>query len=143
MPIRPDLRQFYRGSWAATRMRILDRAGGRCERCFKPDREVIWTRTGKALVDGELVPVMWWAARPWEWHRFGPPNELVHWHGPAREVRVIITVAHLDHTSGNDTEENLRALCQWCHLHYDQLHHHETRAARKDAGRPLLQAAEQ
>jgi len=39
---------------------------------------------------------------------------------------------------GDDRDENLKAYCQWCHLNYDREHHRATRAARKDAARPLL-----
>lgn len=39
-------------------------------------------------------------------------------------------------------DANLRALCQWCHLHHDAGLHIEharaTRQTRKDAARPLL-----
>lgn len=56
-----------------------------------------------------------------------------------RSIRVVLTVAHLNHVAGDDRDENLKALCQWCHLVYDLEHHHATRAARKDAGRQLLQ----
>ncbi len=63
------------------------------------------------------------------------------WPDGGRFVRVALTVAHLNHIAGDDRDENLKALCQWCHLNYDLGHHHETRAARKDAARPLLQEA--
>jgi 5-methylcytosine-specific restriction endonuclease McrA len=58
-----------------------------------------------------------------------------------RTVSIVLTVAHLNHTPGDDREENLMALCQWCHLNYDRLHHKETRSDRKDARRPLLMEA--
>lgn len=53
-------------------------------------------------------------------------------------IKVVLGVAHLNHTPGDDRDENLKALCQWCHLNYDKIHHRETRAARKDKARPLL-----
>lgn len=53
-------------------------------------------------------------------------------------VRVVLTVAHLDHNPANMEDDNLMALCQWCHLHLDFDHHRETRQTRKDAARPLL-----
>lgn len=53
-------------------------------------------------------------------------------------IRVVITVAHLNHIAGDDRDENLAALCQWCHLIHDLSHHQRTRATRKDAARPLL-----
>jgi hypothetical protein len=55
-------------------------------------------------------------------------------------VHIVLTVAHLNHTPGDDRDENLQALCQWCHLTHDLQDHHETRAARKDASRPLIVA---
>ncbi len=58
-----------------------------------------------------------------------------------RQVLIVLTVAHLNHVAGDDRDENLLALCQWCHLNYDKLHHKETRSARKDAARPLLDVA--
>lgn len=54
-----------------------------------------------------------------------------------RVIRVKIGVAHLDHDPSNNADDNLKALCDWCHLHYDKLHHRETRATRKDAARPI------
>ena len=62
--------------------------------------------------------------------------------GRYRGIRVVLTVAHLNHTPGDDRDENLKALCQWCHLHHDAGHHKETRATRKDATRGLLASAQ-
>lgn len=56
----------------------------------------------------------------------------------ARVIRVQIHVGHLNHAPGDDRDENLRAMCNWCHFHFDRLHHHETRGARKDASRPII-----
>lgn len=41
--------------------------------------------------------------------------------GDNRAVRVVLTVAHLDHdaSAGDHSDENLKALCQSCHLRYD------------------------
>lgn len=57
--------------------------------------------------------------------------------------KVVLTVAHLDHTPENCDGENLRAMCQGCHLHYDRAHHAATRArtvavARETAGQLTL-----
>ena len=46
---------------------------------------------------------------------------------------IVLTVAHLDHTPENCDDENLRAMCQRCHLAYD--------APRKRAERIKAQAA--
>jgi 5-methylcytosine-specific restriction endonuclease McrA len=39
---------------------------------------------------------------------------------PVTGSRVILTVAHLDHTPENCAPENLKAWCQRCHLNYDR-----------------------
>ena len=52
--------------------------------------------------------------------------------------RVVLTVAHLNHYPPDCRPENLLALCQTCHLRYDQVLHarnaHETRRARRASG---------
>ena len=45
-------------------------------------------------------------------------------------ANVVLTVAHLNHTPEDNRDENLRAMCQGCHLHYDRAHHAETRRRR-------------
>jgi hypothetical protein len=57
-----------------------------------------------------------------------------------RRVRIILTVAHLDHQPENCDESNLLAMCQRCHLRYDREHHAEQRRLNKDkaAGQAAL-----
>lgn len=38
---------------------------------------------------------------------------------PITGSKVILTVAHLDHIKTNNRFDNLMAMCQRCHLHYD------------------------
>lgn len=49
---------------------------------------------------------------------------------PLTGSRVVLTTAHLDHTPENCAPANLAALCQRCHLAYDQDHHRTGRAKR-------------
>jgi hypothetical protein len=139
MPIRPEWRRFYGREWRELiRPRILARAGSRCERCGKPDRCVIWTTTGRRA-DGERW-MCWRLSRYQLWRdERGQPVPLASSpRGRPRRVRVILTVAHLNHDPRDNRDTNLVALCQWCHLNYDRPHHRQSRAARKDAARPLL-----
>lgn len=53
---------------------------------------------------------------------------------PVTGSRVVLTVAHLDHTPENCDHSNLRAWCQRCHLTYDAKHHAAS-AARTRAER--------
>ena len=48
-----------------------------------------------------------------------------------KQHRVILTIAHLDHSPENCDPSNLRALCQKCHNRYDAAHRAETRKHTK------------
>lgn len=56
---------------------------------------------------------------------------------PQTASRVVLTVAHLNHDTADNRDENLAALCQRCHLRYDAQHHAanaaRTRRAKKVA----------
>ena len=51
--------------------------------------------------------------------------------------KVVLTIAHLDHTPENCDYSNLKALCQKCHNKYDAKHRAETR--RKGKYEPRIQ----
>jgi len=57
----------------------------------------------------------------------GIPNYTVRENGS----KVVLTIAHLDHTPENNDPSNLRALCQKCHNTYDASHRAETRRNSK------------
>ena len=61
--------------------------------------------------------------------------------GKLRRVLIQCGAAHVNNVAGDDRPENLAWLCRGCHLHRDKDFHHQTRAKRKDAARPLLQEA--
>ena len=142
MPIRADLRHFYRGeAYAETRARIVKRANDRCEQCSKPNRQFVETTSG-VLIFGpdpdERRPFMfWWGRGCWR-DESGKAFHSIPMRDKPRSIRVVLTMAHLDHDPANNADDNLKMLCQWCHLNWDKLHHRETRCNRKDARRPLL-----
>lgn len=137
MPIRREFRHHYRGAaWRAVRTRILARADDKCEACRVPNCAHIlrvsgwWLDEHKALwFNGAFVSQ--------EGVTFGAVDI-----DSARLVKIVLTIAHLNHTPGDDRDHNLKALCQWCHLHHDAIQHavnaRATRRVRKDAARPLL-----
>lgn len=137
MPIRPELRKFYGKEWQTIiRPRILARAKNRCEQCRVPNA------VGHRIIHRGPEGMWRLTDAGASWHRnhgglttFEPLWTLTH------TVRIVLTVAHLNHVAGEDRDDNLKALCQWCHLNYDRLHHKETRCTRKDAARPLLAGA--
>lgn len=132
MPIKPENRKRYPENWKQIRARILKRARNCCEQCRVPNGVTINRGIGRdkgtyQMPDGSirhednggLV-----CLRPFDYA--GLP------------VKIVLTIAHLDHTPENCKPSNLRALCQLHHLRYDAAHHAETarqtRRARKAIG---------
>ena len=59
----------------------------------------------------------------------GVPNHSIverRRNGEIHRTKIVLTIAHLDHTPENCDMDNLRALCQKCHLTYDAKHHAAT-----------------
>lgn len=53
-------------------------------------------------------------------------DELLHCvqkDGKVKHIKIVLTIAHLDHNVNNNDYSNLKALCQRCHLQYDAKHH--------------------
>lgn len=127
MPIRPELRHLYRGpAWASIRARILERAAYRCERCAKPHGARLRVTRGGCWYDD--------AASTWRDDR----GEASGYNYPGvtgrtvYTIKCVITIAHLDHNPHNNTDANLAALCQHCHLKHD-VHFHWANARRTRA----------
>lgn len=105
MPIRPENRNRYPADWPEISRRIrFVRALGQCE-C---EGECGLNHTGRCTA------------------RHNAPN-------PRTGTKVVLTVAHLDHTPENCDDTNLKAMCNGCHLHYDRDHHRETAARTRAA----------
>lgn len=99
MPIRPENRHRYPADWRQISHRIrFERANSRCECVGECGRG---THTGRCP------------------NRHGAPA-----YGTGSTV--VLTVAHLNHTPEDCRDENLKAMCQGCHLHYDRDHHAQT-----------------
>jgi hypothetical protein len=115
MPIRPENRHRYPQNWPLISQRIrFVRAGGRCE-CIG--------ECGRGTHDGRC-----------------PNRHRGRAYGTGSAV--VLTTAHRDHTPENCTEENLTAMCQGCHLHYDREHHAATAKATRAAATAAALAAQ-
>lgn len=133
MPIRPEDRGKYPPDWRAISKRIREeRARNRCEQCGAPNGRAIARGSDGTymLEDGQVFDAE--TGEPRGYAR-GSEYPSVRW------VRVVLTVAHLDHDPTNSADENLRALCQRCHLAHDRGHHvrrtRETRERKSGQGR--------
>ena len=74
---------------------------------------ILAARTGRwKSIFAEHMAIVLKPAGASEWTRY----EVVGWGNP---VKVVLTVAHLDHMPENCDPQNLRAWCQRCHNRYD------------------------
>lgn len=120
MPIRDENKARYPKDWPQISKAIRERAWQKCEKCGAPNGamirrgkttagEAVWRMASDSAYDdgvcaetGLLIP---------------DTSEDTVSYGAA--VKVILTVAHLDHQPENCDPENLRAWCQRCHNAYD------------------------
>jgi len=100
MPIDYDK---YPPNWKEIRNTILKRAENKCECCGLPNYEKVHS----FKVEGKIV----WQKLDLNWCYFDG----------IKPVKVILTIAHLDHDETNHevTDDRLKAMCQLCHLRYD------------------------
>ncbi len=130
MPIKPENRARYPKDWKTIRTEVLARAENRCE----------WEGCGlenKALGLRDLTG-KWWPFVDFENGRV-PDSIRFEKDGETEKngMRIILTIAHLDHTPENNGEPgnrpNLRAWCQYHHLRYDAKHHAESSRKTRNA----------
>jgi len=115
MPIRQENKARYPSDWKAISKSKREAAGNRCEQCRAPNGE--WICRGTGPYDGQYMLS--------EGHTFDADTGKFLGMSRGSEfigkplVKVVLTVAHLDHQPENCAPENLRAWCQRCHNRYD------------------------
>ena len=118
MPINPELKHLYPPDWKAISQRIrFQRAGGKCEQCGAP--HLGWRRSdAEGLFFRTAEEAVLFAVNTHE--------------DDAAITRIVLTTAHLNHDPTDNSEENLAALCQRCHLAHDLKHHLESRRINRE-----------
>lgn len=131
VPIKPENKARYPKDWSAIRYRIQQRASNKCEKCGVPNHSL-----GGRMGNGDFVKAL----------PLGETMLGLEWPEPGRKsmcedkinraflriIKIVCTVAHLDHTPENCSDDNLRFWCQRCHLAYDHEHHqHNARETRR------------
>ena len=94
---------------------ILKRAENKCECCGLENKQIVYSiRLSVKDGSGKYKLRSIWFSDKWDAERECTT-------GIVRPVKVILTVAHLDHDETNHdvTLGRLSALCQMCHLRYD------------------------
>lgn len=103
----------YPPNWDELRHTVLLRSKGECENCGLPNYSFVYA-IGLWIRDNGKYRFR----RLWFRDERDAKREC---DGPVKKVKVILTIAHLDHdeTNRNVTIDRLKALCQLCHLRYD------------------------
>jgi hypothetical protein len=123
----PMIRERYPADWEAISQRVRDAAGQRCQWCNKPNGVELWVLPNGCWQDN--------GSRAWFDALGRPAPWVVGVPGQRYRVRVVLTVAHLDHDTSNNSDTNLVALCQRCHLGHDRWMHGLHAAESRRAGR--------
>ena len=105
MPILPGNKSKYPKNWKEISAQIKERANDKCEWCRVVNHSYINRFTRVICLQDE-----------------------------ENAIRVVLTVAHLDHNPENCEDNNLKTLCQRCHNRYDAGHRKQTRNKKKYIG---------
>lgn len=130
MPIRPENKALYPPDWPEISRRIReDRAKNKCELCKAPNGEAI-----ARSVDGRTYMLMdgqTFDAETGEYLGLTRGSEF----DADRIIVVVLTVAHLNHSPIDNSDGNLKALCQRCHFAHDRADNAAKRRARREAAK--------
>lgn len=121
------MRGRYPADWPAISAAVRARAGNRCEACGVRNHAL-----GGRSADGRFLYAIPRGGRmpapgEWAWCTDGVTEEFL------RIIRIVLTVAHLNHQPEDCRPENLRALCQRCHNRHDAEARRRSRLARAHA----------
>jgi len=112
MPI--DYKKYHPLWKNEIRPRILKRANHKCEVCG---------------VENYALGIRWKDGR---FQEVGPEYRPGMFYCGHKVFKIVLTIAHLNHDIKDNRDENLKAMCQYHHLKYDQQKHLETRMRNKE-----------
>lgn len=127
MPILPENKKRYPKDWPQISYRVRSEANWRCEWCGLEDGAFV-VRNPKT---GEVL----YASKD-------PSMELetLTLVDGLKAIKIVLTVAHVNHIPEDCNRENLKALCQRCHNRWDAVERSKNRRRR---ARKRLQASGQ
>ena len=118
MPI--DYKKYPKDWKTVIRPAIMERAKNCCEFCKVPNYEVILRGNWHEIECYQDEHGSIYNANTSEVIGSDYLGEV---HPTNKLIKVVLTIAHLDHDIKNNDLSNLKALCQKCHLNYDKEHH--------------------
>ena len=142
MPIPAERAHLYPGGsikspeWQAIRKRIGERSGWKCETCGAPHMTMIARGTYRGR-DAYMVLETCEVFDAETGLRMGKMRCTSEF-GASKVLKIVLTVAHLNHDESDSRPENLAHLCQRHHLRLDAKHHARNAArTRRNRGGQL------
>ena len=114
--------------------RILGRAENRCESCGVNNEAELWSVPLKIREAGEYKVKKIWVSDDSDMRRL-VSTVVNSTDCKIKRIKVILTVAHLDHDELNHDvrDDRLMAMCQSCHLAYDAKEKYRRAIAKSEA----------
>lgn len=107
--------KHYPANWKSElRPAVLTRANNCCETCGVPNYAVVRWNIEEGCYDEYNESPKTYAEAREIWVDLMAGDYYSDW------KVIVLTIAHLDHDVNNNALENLKALCQRCHLNYDR-----------------------
>lgn len=139
MPIKKENKHLYPKDWKQIRAKILERAGNCCGFCKVENHRLILRGKIKGIDCYQYGTGKFecrvYSATDGEYFGYRYLGDL---DGETTALKVILTIAHLDHDPTNNDPGNLKALCQRCHNRYDRDHRNMTRKQNRLKGQIKL-----
>lgn len=133
MPIRKENQWRYPPNWPEISAAIRERAWNMCEQCGVENHAL-----GGRDSDGTFLPATPTGTNGTglSWPRPGDYGECRKGNRRAwlKIIRIVLTVAHLNHKPEDCRPENLRCWCQRCHNRYDAAERRRGRMERAREG---------
>lgn len=126
MPIKKENLARYPSNWKQISLSVRKDANNCCEFCSIPNYAV-----GYRNAQREFISHQRHSLRHASHKAASATKAALEENASVKYIIIVLTVAHLDHAPENCGRENLKALCQMCHLLYDAEHHANTRRAAK------------
>lgn len=127
----------YPANWREISQRIRNRAHNRCEWCSVPNGALIL----RSQADGSKY-LVYDLEKDCHYYPDGTAvrlSEIPEEYAMSNHIKVVLTVAHLDHDTTNNDDTNLKSLCQRCHLRHDAKLHAQHAAETREREREKLQ----
>lgn len=124
MPV--DYKKYPKNWKSEIRPRILKRANNCCEFCGLENYITGYRdKEGKFYESMEIMNTLDNTGYDYFEH------ELAHIPEDKGPIKIVLTIAHLDHDIKNNSDDNLKALCPKCHLNHDKYLHLKSRQQKK------------